>query len=87
LPEIGVRELKAHASEIVRKVRDERVRYTITRRGQPVGLIIPLVEEPPTEDGDDAAWEQFWHTVDEIAARWPRGVTTEQAIADMRREL
>ena len=85
MPEIGVRELKAHASEVVRKVRDERVRYTITRRGQPVGLIIPLVEVLPEATADDAAWERFWQTVDEIARGWPKGVDGAQMISDMRR--
>ena len=85
LPEIGVRELKTHASEIVRKVHDERVRYTITRRGKPVGLILPLVEEPPGESAGDAAWERFWKTVDELAEGWPPDVDTAQVVSDMRR--
>ena len=39
MPEIGVRELKVHASEIVRAVRDARARYIITYRGHPVGVL------------------------------------------------
>ena len=37
MPDIGVRELKTHASEIVRNVREQRARYVVTYRGQPVG--------------------------------------------------
>ena len=85
MPEIGVRELKAHASEIIRKVHNERVRYTITRRGQPVGLIVPLVEEPPVTDADDAAWEQLFQTMDEIARDWPEGVDSVALLSEMRR--
>ena len=42
MPDIGVRELKARASEIIRNVREHRTRYTITYRGQPVGVLAPL---------------------------------------------
>ena len=33
MPEIGVRELKTYASEIIRSVREEGVRYLVTYRG------------------------------------------------------
>jgi prevent-host-death family protein len=85
LPEIGVRELKARASEIVRKVHDERVRYTITRRGKPVGLILPLVETPPDTASADAAWDRLMEIGAEIARGWPEGVDSAQVISDMRR--
>lgn len=39
MPEIGVRELKTRASEIIRTVRDHRARYVVTRRGRPVGVL------------------------------------------------
>ena len=33
MPEVGVRELKIRASEILRNVRERRARYVITYRG------------------------------------------------------
>jgi prevent-host-death family protein len=39
--EIGVRELKAKASELVRHVAEDHAVYTITRRGHPVGVLAP----------------------------------------------
>ncbi|MBN1138765.1 MAG: type II toxin-antitoxin system Phd/YefM family antitoxin, partial [Anaerolineae bacterium] len=42
MPDVGVRELKAQASEIVRQIRENRARYIITYRGEPVGLLMPL---------------------------------------------
>lgn len=30
MPDIGVRQLKTHASEIIREVREERAQYVIT---------------------------------------------------------
>jgi prevent-host-death family protein len=44
MPDIGVRELKTHASEIIRQVRERRERYVITHRGRPVGVLMPLDE-------------------------------------------
>jgi prevent-host-death family protein len=45
MPVVGVRELKIHASEIVRRVRDERLEYVVTFHGRPVGLLIPIDKE------------------------------------------
>lgn len=49
MPEIGIRELKSQASEIVRAVREEHAEYVITHRGKPVAMIVPF-EEPQTEE-------------------------------------
>ena len=38
---VGVRELKTHASEIIRQVREAGVSYTVTYRGEPVGVLSP----------------------------------------------
>lgn len=44
MPEIGVRQLKNEASEIIRAVREEKAEYIITLRGQPVAVLRPIVE-------------------------------------------
>jgi prevent-host-death family protein len=49
MPDVGVRELKTHASEIVRNLRERRTHYVITYRGQPVGLLMPLDEAHPAD--------------------------------------
>jgi len=46
--EIGVRELKVKASEIVRSVRQRRARYVITYRGWPIALLSPLQDQAPS---------------------------------------
>ena len=45
MPEVGIRELKAHASEIIRRVRERQARYVFTHHGRPVELLVPLGEE------------------------------------------
>lgn len=41
MSEIGIRELKAKTSELVRHVAEDHAVYTITRRGRPVGVLAP----------------------------------------------
>lgn len=40
--EVGIKELKAHASEIVRQVSEHRARYVVSKRGKPVAVIVPV---------------------------------------------
>ena len=89
MPEIGVRELKTRASEIIRKVRDRRARYVITYRGRPVGLLLPL-EEPDLEERllDKAAadpWEELTQLGQEIGRGWRADQTSAEILAAMRR--
>lgn len=42
MPVVGIRELKIHASAILRKVRDEGEEYVVTFHGRPVGMLIPI---------------------------------------------
>ena len=56
--EIGIRELKSRASEVVRAVKEERARYVVTQRGKPVAAIIPMDAILP-EKKDDDGWEKL----------------------------
>ena len=44
MPQVGIRELKNDASEIIRAVREERAEYVVTLRGRPVAVILPVAE-------------------------------------------
>lgn len=50
MPEIGIRQLKNEASEIIRTVREEKMEYTITLRGQPVAVLRPVAEDSEEPD-------------------------------------
>lgn len=50
MEQIGIRELKARASELVRAVKERRARYIITRRGEPVAVLLPVDAAPPPPD-------------------------------------
>lgn len=51
MPEIGIRQLKNEASEILRAVREKGTEYVITYRGQPVAVLRPV---PAPAQGADA---------------------------------
>ncbi len=87
--EIGVRELKVHASEIVRNVRKRRTRYLITYRGRPVGMLTPLegAEPVPPASATNAGtvWDELTRLGQEIARGWPSGKTSADYLTEMRR--
>jgi prevent-host-death family protein len=87
MAEVGVRELKARASEILRDVRERGARYTVTYRGRPVGLLVPLEEAsppPPTEPAT-AAWEELVRLGEEIGRGWRSPLTSTELLSEMRR--
>jgi prevent-host-death family protein len=85
--EIGVRELKVKASEIMRSVRTRRARYIITYRGRPVGLLSPLEDREPNRAayGESSAWEELTRLGKEIGRGWPAGVSSADVLSEMRR--
>jgi prevent-host-death family protein len=90
MPDVGVRELKTRASEIIRNVRDQRARYVITYRGRPVGLLIPLQKRGEmslvTEDElATSAWDELTRLGEEIGRDWRSPLTGAELLSEMRR--
>jgi prevent-host-death family protein len=85
VPEIGVRELKSRASEILRHVRDERTRYTVTYRGRPVGVLLPVADAPAQQSADEAAWDNLVRLGEAVADGWPPSVSSGEVLSEMRR--
>ena len=87
MPDVGVRELKARASEIVQDVRERHARYIITYRGRPVGILAPL-DAAPYDAGDESAaavWEELTRLGEEIGRGWQSPLTAAELLADIRR--
>ncbi len=82
--EIGIRELKARASEVVRAVKEQRARYVITQRGKPAALLIPL-----DADYDRAKADEVWARLEElgrqIAECWTSEKSAVEILSEMRR--
>ncbi len=85
MAEIGLRELKAHASEILRQVRERRQRYVVTHRGRPVALLVPLEGPPVTAEPGEPAWEELMRLGQEIGEGWQSPQSSGELLSGMRR--
>ena len=83
--EIGIRELKSRASEVVRAVKEKRARYVVTQRGKPAALIIPLDAAPPEKPTDDEVWERLLKLGEEIGKGWQSEKSAVEILSEMRR--
>jgi len=84
IEEIGIRELKAQASEVIRAVKDNHVRYVVTQRGVPAALIIPL-DAAVTKPSDDEVWERLMQIGEELGKGWQNEKSAVEILSEMRR--
>jgi prevent-host-death family protein len=82
--EIGIRELKSRASEVVRAVKEDRARYVITQRGKPVAAIIPMDAMLP-EKKDDDGWEKLLAIRARLAKDKSKKKSSLEILSEMRR--
>jgi prevent-host-death family protein len=83
MAELGVRELKKRASEIIRAVKEKRDRYIITLRGRPVAVILPIDEAPaPVSEPD--AWDELTSIGEKIAKNWTAEESSSEILSQMR---
>jgi antitoxin (DNA-binding transcriptional repressor) of toxin-antitoxin stability system len=88
---VGVRELKEHTSEILRQLRESGEMVDITYRGRVIARLVPVGQPQVEMPVDKAKLREFWARWDELSAEisagWPEGVSAEDAINDVRRDL
>ncbi len=82
--EIGIRELKSRASEVVRAVKEERARYVVTQRGKPVAAIIPVDAMLPEKKEDDG-WENLLVIRARLAKDKSKKKSSVEILSEMRR--
>ena len=85
--EIGIRELKQRANEILRQVREEQETFTVTYRGKVVAKLVPVVDASIEQERTSAIWTQMDELSREIGTLWPHGMAAAEAVAEQRREL
>jgi prevent-host-death family protein len=84
MEEIGIRELKARASEVVRAVKERCARYVITQRGRPVAVLMPLDALPLRLDTDEV-WAQLEQIREELGRGWQSEKSAVEILSEMRR--
>ena len=83
---IGVRELKQHTSQILRRVRERGEEIEVTHHGRVVARLIP-VPRPRPRRASSTTWSSLDRVAREIGARWPRGWSAVRAVREGRRDL
>jgi prevent-host-death family protein len=94
MPNVGVKQLKDRATEIVRAVREEQAQYIVTYHGRPVAVLLP-VDEAWLRAEQDRAGRAARPSPDllaelealraEIDASWSSEKTAVELIAEGRR--
>ena len=85
MADIGVRELKTHASEIVRSVKETRASYIVTHRGRPVAAIVPIDQARPEAEANLSAWDELVLLGQEIGQGWQAAQSSSEILSEMRR--
>jgi prevent-host-death family protein len=86
MKDIGIRELKAHASELIRRVTEEHATYTITRRGRAVGVLAPPDFLAPDERHEGRqAWKRLLALADRMSKQKSGRRSAVKELAAMRR--
>jgi antitoxin (DNA-binding transcriptional repressor) of toxin-antitoxin stability system len=83
-----VRELKTHATGILRHVREARASYVLTHRGRAVGMILPLEptdDTAATPEDAAAAWDAFVRAGRRLERRFRPGVSGVGVLSATRR--
>lgn len=84
---VGVRELKAHASEILRGVRERGETVELTLHGRPIARLVPIQATAESEDNWRSVWAEMDRLAEEISAHWSEGVSAADAVAEGRSRL
>ena len=84
---IGIRELKDHATQIMRKVREEGAVYQVTYHGKVIARIVPNELAPISGPELLASWADLDALAEEIGKQWPEGVSAVDAVREVRRDL
>ncbi len=80
--DVGIRELKQRASELIRMVREEGREIQITYHGKVVARISPV--KPPLAEENEASWQTLEQLAVEIGRSWPESVSAVEAIEEYR---
>ena len=85
--EIGIRELKRRASDVVREVATGAEIYTVTKRGRAVGVLVPpnYLSAQPGGGSTNDAWDRLLGVAGKLAAERGARVSAVAELAAMRR--
>lgn len=84
---VGIRELKQQTSAILRRVREEGEIVEITYHGKIVARLVPANQPSLSPEDSKVLWADLDQLSAEISAKWPKDVSAQEAVRDVRRDL
>mgnify|MGYP003621888259 FL=1 len=84
---VGIRELKANTSEIVRRVREQGEVIDITHHGEVVARLIPASSTTGKTDEIAALLAEMDRLAEEVTAEWTGTRSAVDAVRESKREL
>lgn len=88
MPSVGIRQLKAQASEIVRQVREEGAVYEVTVRGEVAAHLVPSDKpRPVSREEIEALIRNIEVLAEEIGRQSPDAKDSDEIMRDERRAL
>ena len=84
---IGIRELKASASRIIRRVRERGEEIEVTYHGTVVARLVPASRAATRHHASASVWSNLDRVAKEIGAAWPKGRSATAAVREGRRDL
>ncbi len=84
---IGVRELKANISAVLRQVEEDGEVVEVTRHGHVVVRLVPAHNSKTIDRDANGVWTELNTLVSEISALWPEDISAREAVDDVRRDF
>ena len=84
---VGIRELKARTTQLLRRIREKGEPIEVTYRGKVIALLVPALDSTALTNETAAIWTDMDRLAAEIAAHWPADVSATDAVRDVRRDL
>jgi prevent-host-death family protein len=84
--DVGIKNLKAHTSSIVRSVWKKKSSYVVTYHGRPVGLLSPIAQMGVQKQSrGKTAWDRLEQLGSKISSAWNANETSLEILSGMRR--
>jgi prevent-host-death family protein len=82
---IGIRDLKANTSQILRRVREKGETIDVTYHGEVVARLIPVKRPEPSAEKLEAIWSDWDQLAEEIGRHWTGEPSAVEAVSEGRR--
>jgi prevent-host-death family protein len=82
---IGIRELKANTSQILRRVREKGESIEITYHGEVIAQLVPVKRTKASRKKIDAFWSDWDQLAAEIGREWKGTPSAVEAVREGRR--